>query len=225
MAERSITDWAGAATKNALREVLSDVIDRGMQGWLEKRSGGQKGRHSLHHFVHHIVEHWDRRYFVLPPKPKRGGLLWPESSEKAWVEAGGGARHDHVLKYYKSEDAYRDGEPPLAGIDLRGATVDLLHVKGSFLDYSAVTLHFILHTRERELKLKASCAVSYERWLTALAGAGVGMCRSLKPLPRTAAESAIPTPLRPTRPPRRRAARELGAACAPLFAHLSGAED
>lgn len=155
-------DVATPRTTVVLTDVLSEASRAGMQGWLEKRSGGKHGpgqqpslsglssRSLTHLRIAGLkpFEHWDRRYFVLPRGSSR-------------------------LSYYRGQEAFALGAAPLGHLSLEGATVDLVRVEHARLDHEQLTLHFTLCTAERDLQLKAPDAGVYEAWLKAIAAAGV----------------------------------------------------
>uniref|UniRef100_A0A7S2ISK3 Arf-GAP domain-containing protein n=2 Tax=Haptolina brevifila TaxID=156173 RepID=A0A7S2ISK3_9EUKA len=102
----------------------------GNEGWLEKKSGGHDGQSKMK-----LMQKWDKRFFVL---------------DKCGT----------VLKYYKSDEAFRKREEPAGMVELRGASVFVKEAKGDLV-------RFTLLAPDRQLKLRAPMA-EYRMWASAL---------------------------------------------------------
>ena len=122
-----------APSLDSFGEAPSRPVIVGYKGYLFKKAGGKEGQE--HSKLKLLAERWTKRFFVLPTG-------------------------SYALSYYKSEDAFMKGEPPLGTVDCVDATVFLKEVvRGSIQ-------RFTIMTKERELKLRAPTE-DYQAWVEA----------------------------------------------------------
>ena len=116
---------------------------------MDKKSGGKAEKNKLK-----ILQKWDTRFFVL---------LTCETE----------------LRYYKTQDSFRKGEPPAGRVECAEATAVLTDVdkKGMY--------KFAIRSSERELGLRCSLT-EFEGW-----------CNALRPiLGEFQAENGVSLPIR-----------------------------
>lgn len=109
-----------------------------MQGWLEKKSGGKRGKWKS---LGNLQDKWDRRFFVL-------------------------SVHG-TLAYYKSDSDVLRGISPHGVVDCRGGTVGQMDADDVSLDDDN-GFQFTLNTRDRVLMMRAQSEQEVEVWAAAL---------------------------------------------------------